>query len=100
MVFRTEARTGRHCQPAGRADAVPVIAPAAIVATTAATATGLSTTRSLDPSGVAEVLDRGPVAWGRVVSPEPHLGLHRHAVRARDRISLGRHNNDKWITPR
>jgi hypothetical protein len=82
-VFKTEARTCRHRAPAGRADAVPAIAPAAIVATTAATATSLSTTRSLDRSGVAEVLDRGPVAWGRVVSPEPHLGLHRHKWRAR-----------------
>jgi hypothetical protein len=49
-VFRTEARTCKHCQPAGRADAVPARAPAAIViATTAATATSLSTPTSLDP---------------------------------------------------
>jgi hypothetical protein len=46
-VFRTEARTCKHCQPAGRADAVPAIAPVAIVIATAATATSLSTTRTL-----------------------------------------------------
>jgi hypothetical protein len=46
-VFRTEAPTCKHCAPAGRADAVPATAPVAIVATTAATTTSFSTSRSL-----------------------------------------------------
>jgi hypothetical protein len=49
-VLRTEGRTGRHCTPLGPADAVPAMATAARVATTAATPTTLSTTLSLDPS--------------------------------------------------